>query len=263
MAETEGIEKRWSLFATAQDIVDTKFKALMDPVEGTGIVYDQIEKIRDDILDIEKLLEEARDALGDITGATDVTLSDVSDIEDAVHDKLIADLANESPAIPDAVEDAIFARESERAALLHQDTLDNISDEWSKRGFTLPNGYLSAAISQAEIDYTNKRLDVSRDIAIKNFELTDSNMKFAIQQGIVFFDAKLKQAIAEAEMRFKNIDNDLKALEYQYTLAMEGIKAITVVDAQILAGAFSGISTAANISASDQGQYTYTSNPSY
>ena len=55
---------------------------------------------------------------------------------------------------------------------------EKIAAEWSKRCFDLPDGVLVAQLTQAEIDYRNKFLDRSRDIAIKQADLAFQNTQF-------------------------------------------------------------------------------------
>lgn len=204
MAESSGIENRWLLFNTVPDIVQEKFEdgrsyataalatanAIIEQLRQTAVSLNVI----DTSTSINNITPPNS---GAFTGTipptpigTDLNMpsapSDTDDLQYVVKSKLINDISNGVAAISNTVEDAIFNREVERAVLVHQDNLDRISSEWSKRGFTLPNGILGALLSQAEIDYANKRLDVSRDIAIKNFELSDTNVKFAVQQGIAY-----------------------------------------------------------------------------
>lgn len=102
----------------------------------------------------------------------------------ALKAKLLSDIQSGGTGLADAVENAIFNREVERALLAHHDAQDRISAEWSKRGFPLPTGALITALTEEELNYTNKRLDVSREISIKQAELAQTNTHFSIQQGV-------------------------------------------------------------------------------
>ena len=330
---TTDLNYRWHIFSEAGEIVTTKFDEL------NTIIADQTAIVNGLLVDFTDAVNGAATDLGDIltgvvvgdlptltlpifTGIAPTpisvsynapVLSGVTEMQEVVGNKLISDISNSSPAIPADVETAIFNREIERALLLHQDTLDAIADEWAKRGFTLPNAYLLAAITQAEIDYSNKRLDRNRDIAIKNFELTDTNMKFAIQQGLAYiinkieaykaeiqaeisridaevkvyisqvevykgeaqvysvtidaavkeFEARYKKAMLDAEINLKIVDAEIKKVEVQYGIAVESAKAASSVNAQVLAGALSGVSAAAHIQATNTADYSYSTNPSY
>ena len=149
MTEPEGFTDRWSLFAAVPDIVEEKFE------DGRTLTKTELTALND-------------------------TINEMKELADAV--------TLETTAIPDDIEDAMFDRNTERDWQLHLDALDNIASEWSKRGFTLPNTNLSAALSMEEIDYRNKRMDVSRDIMIKNWEITDANTKFAVK---LIYDLKM------------------------------------------------------------------------
>jgi len=188
----DGIENRWSLFKEVPTIVDEKFE------DGRDLTQDMLRLANEAMAELKSLAE-------------GLTLTEC--------------------AVPASVEDAIFDRETERALLLHKDALDNIAAEWSKRGFTLPNANLLAALSIAETEYMNKRLDISRDIAIKSWELTDANTKFYVK-----------------------LAHDLK---------MEAEKAIGAISAQMVAGAFSSVSASVHMDASNAANYSYSSNPSY
>ncbi len=172
----EGIEDRWSLFDSVPTIIDEKF-------------------------------EDGRQYAQDALRVANETMASLKEIPDSI--------SLEDTAVPDDIEDAMFERETERAELLLNDALDGINNDWSKHGFTLPNANLLTARSIARTDYMHKRLDVSRDIAIKNWELTDANIKFAVK-----LTAELK---------------------------MEAAKAIGMINAQIVAGAFSSVSAAVHM----------------
>lgn len=330
MPEVEGIEKRWSLFEHAQTIVDEKFEdGRVYAVNALSVANETISDLREignylsTIDTTTSITYITPPTVGELTTSIpvspDITItmptapSDTDALQAEIRSKLINDITTGSPAIPETIETAIFNRESERAVLVHQDTLNNISTEWAKRGFTLSNGILAAQLSQAEIDYGNKRLDVNRDISIKNFELSDANTKFAIQQGLVYignkiaiykteveaevarieviikkylgetevykteaqavtmladanvkiFEGELKQELMKAELLIKNVEIAVKNFEVVNGLRMEASKAIGSISAQMVAGALSGVSASASISASNSGDYNYSSNPSY
>jgi hypothetical protein len=204
MAEATGIENRWLLFDTVPNIVQEKFE---DGRASALAAFTTAQAIIEDLRQMGKTLNTIDTSTsinritppdsGSFTGTipptptgTDLNMpeapSDTDALQYVIKSKLINDISNVVAAIPDSVETAIFSKDSERAAIVLQDTLDNISAEWSKRGFTLPNAMLSAGLEQAIIEHGNKREDISRDIAIENFKLTDTNVKFAVQQGIAY-----------------------------------------------------------------------------
>jgi len=93
-------------------------------------------------------------------------------------------LVNGGTGLDPEVEDAIFQRESERSLQAHNDRLIKIRADWSKGHFPLPTSMLFGMISEAEMDYTNKRLDTSRDISIEQAKLAQTNTHFIIQQAM-------------------------------------------------------------------------------
>jgi len=219
------IAQRWSIFRTARDIVDTKFDEGRNLAQDAfRIAQEQIDKITNLVNSLSPIDVNIASTFNDIspvdldefTAVAPVTpivevnlpddLSDTDEIDKAVHDKLINDIQNGGPAIPADVEAAIVERDHERSLLIHQDALDSISAEWAKRGFTLPNGMLNAVLSQAIIEYNNKRLDVSRDVMIKSFELGDANTKFAVEQGIRWLGVRVEVHKAKIQAEIARVD---------------------------------------------------------
>ena len=101
-----------------------------------------------------------------------------------VQDKLEHDVEFGGTGLDPLVENDIFNRGYERDLLAHNDSLDRIAAEWSKRGFALPDGLLATMILTEEINFTNKRLDTGREISIKQAELAQTNTHFAIEKSI-------------------------------------------------------------------------------
>jgi hypothetical protein len=127
--------------------------------------------------------------------------------------RLQYDLTNGGTGMNPAVEEQIWRREEERALIALDDAKENIASEWSKRGFPLPDGVLVAQLTQADIDYRNKRLDLSRDIAIKQYELAFQHTQFIIQQVLVM-ENLLVSAVSEGN----------KNLIQKYAADMDGVK---------------------------------------
>ncbi|MBE3137646.1 MAG: hypothetical protein IMZ43_09705 [Thermoplasmata archaeon] len=213
------VSHRWEIFGNAVDIVNEKFEDGRDyAVTALGAAAETIGRLEEiamtlNNIDVNIPIDDITPPdVGTFTGTLPVApsisvnlpddLTLVSDVENAIREKILHDLVYGGPAIPADVEEAIFSRENERALLIHHDNIDRISAEWSKRGFILPDGMLAALISQADIEYANKRLDVSRDISIKSFELGDQNTRFAIDKGISWYQTKIQtyQAKVQAEI---------------------------------------------------------------
>lgn len=137
---------------------------------------------------IDATLESIPGVFPDMLGPGDIDPGQLGAYSDslmsALQKKLLNDLITGSVGITPDVEDAIFKREYERSLLEYEDEQDRIAANWAKGSFPFPNSALRAAQTKAAREFSNKRLDVSRDIAIKSFELALQNTHFIIQQGI-------------------------------------------------------------------------------
>jgi hypothetical protein len=109
--------------------------------------------------------------------------SDFTTIE-GLKEKIEEMLKGDRPAFTQEVEDAILNRDLERATQIQNDTIDRLNAEWSRKRAPLPNGVLVAIIEEAELQFANKRLDTSREITVKLFELTQANIHKAIDGGV-------------------------------------------------------------------------------
>jgi hypothetical protein len=253
MPEVTGIENRWAAFGSVPTIVDQKFTDgrtyALDALNTANITIGNLRDIASTLNLIDTTTSiayitppVAREITSVIPGSPDIVItlptapSDIDDIQNVIRNKLINDIAMGTPAIPIAVETAMFQRETERAVLVRQDTIDNISAEWAKHGFTLSNGFLASKITQSEIDYRNKRLDISRDIAIKNFELSDTNTKFAIQQGLAYVANKVAIYKIGVDAEISRIETILKKYLGEaevYKVSVQAVAALADIDVKI------------------------------
>ncbi len=148
---------------------------------------------------------------------------------DAVNDKLLDDLINGATGLGAAVETDLWNRNYERDWQAYHDGLDSIADEWSKRGFSLPDGVLANAVTQAGIEFTNKRLDTSRDIAIKQAEMALQNQQFSTSQAIALdamltgymtavmnLEVQIAGALLSAAQVMASIHSDIAKVQLDY-----------------------------------------------
>ena len=178
----------------------------------------------------------------------------VSTLLDALKAKLLNDILNGGTGLSLAVENEIYARESERDVRGLSDTIDRIATRWSESGFSLPNGILTAMTSWADIEYQNKYSDKSRKIAEDSFKTAVDNTRFTIEQsgrledvlmrfnsesnknkimaaqaileaGISIFDALIKEKLANVDL--------YKAEAQAYEANAKAIGAIAAVDVAI------------------------------
>lgn len=104
----------------------------------------------------------------------------------ALKAKFLADVQSGGTGISPAVETAIFQRQYERDLLIHNDTMDEIAATRARGKYPIPNGSLIEAQNKEITKFGNKRLDVSRDISIKSFELAFQHTEFVMLHGVGF-----------------------------------------------------------------------------
>jgi len=118
-----------------------------------------------------------------------------SKLKDVLTDKIVNTITKGGTALPKEIEQAIFEREKERSDYQLQEDIKKVIDVWTSRGFSLPIGMMQAEIEKILLDYQHSRLDISRDIAIKQAELEQQNIHSAISEGV---------KLEEANMQFAN-----------------------------------------------------------
>jgi hypothetical protein len=102
----------------------------------------------------------------------------------AIEAKLLNDIVNGGTGLLPEIETAIWTRDQERDALVMEDEITKFMDDWTKRGLTLPDGVLAENLQKMHMDYANRMIDRSRDIAIDQAKLEQDNIKFAVESGI-------------------------------------------------------------------------------
>ncbi|MCE5212525.1 MAG: hypothetical protein LLG40_13360 [Deltaproteobacteria bacterium] len=89
----------------------------------------------------------------------------------AAKDKLLRNILLGGTMINPQVEADLWNRDLERNEQALQDQIDKLANQWAKLEWTLPNGVLAGALAAVNNEYMNKRLDRSREIAVKQAEL--------------------------------------------------------------------------------------------
>ena len=98
--------------------------------------------------------------------------------------KILQWITTSGTGLDPVIEQEIYDRDEERARLALEQAKQDFIEEWSKRGFILPDGVLAANLMALEIDHKNKRLDTSREIVINQAKLSQENTHFYIQQAL-------------------------------------------------------------------------------
>lgn len=88
-----------------------------------------------------------------------------------------------SPALPAAIEQALFDRGIGKITLDTQQKVDQAYTEFAARGFSAPQGPLLAGILELRQAGQHSVAEASRDVMIRHFELMYEQQRFAITQG--------------------------------------------------------------------------------
>lgn len=114
-------------------------------------------------------------------------------------EKLISTLMVGGTGLKPEIEQAIFNRETERAQFANQEAKDKQTSDWAEsKGFSLPDGVLTAMYAEIDKKYQDDRLATSRTIAIEQAQLEQRNILAAIERGIIFLTDVIKGATQTA-----------------------------------------------------------------
>jgi hypothetical protein len=140
-----------------------------------------------------------------------------------IQTRLTSDLVNGVTGINPAKESDIWYRDQEREALMVNEAKEKIAAEWSKRCFDLPDGVLVAQLTQAEIDYRNKFLDRSREIAVKQAELAFQNTQFIIKSILDMNQLLITAATEGNKITISKYGADLEAFKTKVQAAISKV----------------------------------------
>jgi hypothetical protein len=165
-------------FIGVPDLPDTNYP---DPVEMTPVIFSPIPEL--DFPSFEGIRPVVSIDAPEVfitSGNNDYQ----STLLDQINAKLLDGVVNGGTGLGAEIEQDMWDRESERARLALADSMEKASKEWAARGFGSPNGILAGMLIPLEVEYMNRRLDTSRDIAIKQAELALTNTHFILDKGI-------------------------------------------------------------------------------
>lgn len=91
---------------------------------------------------------------------------------------------NGGTGLPAAIEQAIWDRLRDRETQIADANVTEVARAHDALGYQLPAGVISAQLRQAQQDYYDKLSTTSRDIAIKQAELEQSNLRDTITAGM-------------------------------------------------------------------------------
>lgn len=121
----------------------------------------------------------------------------------AAIDRLTDNIKNGGTGLSADVEDSIWARDKERNEQQLEDTTDKVIQMWAKKGFSLPDGLLAHSLSEVQKEHMNKMLDRTREIAIKQADLEQSNLFKSLELAVNLADKLINMLIRYEELVFK------------------------------------------------------------
>lgn len=114
-------------------------------------------------------------------------------------------------ALPPEVEDAIFNRAADKTNAEYLRTRDAAYGEAAARGFTLPSGAVYSAVIQARQAAADNNARAAMEIAIKQAELEQQNLQFAVTQSM-----NLRQIVLNTSMAWAGNLVQLNAQALQF-----------------------------------------------
>jgi hypothetical protein len=116
--------------------------------------------------------------------------------------------------IPEPIWEALWARDNDRENRAAEKLITEINEEWSSRGFQLPQGVQVSQIANARQEIQSTSSERSREIAIKEADLNLENLKFAVNQGIALENMR-------GGWYQQSLSRILDATKYSYQLSVE------------------------------------------
>lgn len=99
---------------------------------------------------------------------------------------ILSSLLSGATGIAEDVERAIWERDRARLDATAGASVAEANDQWASKGFVLPPGTLIAQVLAITRENSNKVAQASRDVAIKQADLEQSNRQFAIGKALEF-----------------------------------------------------------------------------
>lgn len=108
----------------------------------------------------------------------------------------LSDVLDGKTGLPTAVEDQLWQRERSRVLTDAARASEELTASFASRGFPLPPGALQHGQHLLQSDAQNRIAQSSREVAIKQAELINENMKFAVKEAL---DYRIKAVAAAGE----------------------------------------------------------------
>ena len=167
----------------------------------------------------------------------------ISSLLDALKSSLEDRIVNGGTGLNPVVEQAIWDRARNREDKNAKRSREELLTQQSSRGFSKPQGALTAGLSYLAQETQNKNADLSREIAIKQAELEQENVKHALttavqleQVSLNFHSQVMDRALEAEKAAIKAAVDIYQANIAFYTMQLEAYKAYSVAyEAQVRA----------------------------
>ena len=107
-----------------------------------------------------------------------------SSLLEALRARLLDNIVNGGTGLSSDVETAIWNRNLEREEQALSDAVDKAAATWAKTGFSLPDGLLGDSIATLHNEFANRRIDRAREIAVKQADLEQTNLKMSMELSV-------------------------------------------------------------------------------
>lgn len=128
----------------------------------------------------------------------------------AARDRILNNIRHGGTGLTEAIENAIWNRDLERSEQALADATDKATTFWAKKGFQLPDGLLAHSISELQKEYENRRIDRSREIAIKQADLEQTNIFKSMELGNGLFVSVKDLLIKVQELGLRCLEDTAK-----------------------------------------------------
>jgi len=124
----------------------------------------------------------------------------VSEVWDALFDKVYDGIVNGGTGLDEDVEDAIFERARERQRIINAREYDRAIDAVSSDGFDFAGGAQASILGASIAELAQQDENLNRDVMIKQAELAQVNTHFMLDKGLAL-EQLLRQFYSDNENR--------------------------------------------------------------
>ena len=144
-----------------------------------------------------------------------------------LYDDLItvaSDMLNkpENFGLPEAVVRALFDKPRERISAEVERSVQEATNTWASRGFSMPPGMLAKQVNVARQEGQLKVADLNRDVFTEASKMQIDALKFAVEKGMALEQATYNRWLDTTNRLFEvakyNVEANFRMYEYQFTI---------------------------------------------